>query len=103
MPLRAIAGQNRTKQATAVLDALELLDGERLDPNKSKHAKHILGLLKKKGHGQVVNRFELIQDDKGVEYMDKDRAASGARMGCGCNCCLGLLRGSGSCHPGQKV
>ena len=71
--LRAIAGQNRTKQSTAVLDALELLDGERLDPNKSKHAKHILGLLKKKGHGQVINRFELIQDDKGVEYMDKDR------------------------------
>ncbi len=71
--LRAIAGQNRTKQATAVLDALELLDGERLDPCKSKHAKHVLGLLEKKGHGQVVNRSELIQDDKGVEYMDKDR------------------------------
>ena len=71
--LRAIAGQNRTKQATAVLDALELLDGERLEPYKSKHAKHILGLLKKKGHGQVVNHSELIQDDKGVEYMDKDR------------------------------
>ena len=71
--LRAIAGQNRTKQATAVLDALELLDSERLDPYKSRHAKHILGLLKKKGHGQVVNRSELIQDDKGVEYMDKDR------------------------------
>lgn len=71
--LRAIAGQNRTKQATSVLDALELLDGERLDPYQSKYAKHILGLLKKKGHGQVVNRSELIQDDKGVEYMDKDR------------------------------
>ncbi len=70
--LRAIAGQNRTKQATAVLDALELFDGERLDPCKSKYAKHIVGLLKKKGHGQVVNRSELIQDDKGVEYMDKD-------------------------------
>ena len=28
--LRAIAGQSRTKQATAVLDALELLDDERL-------------------------------------------------------------------------
>ncbi|MEF3322080.1 DUF6079 family protein, partial [Campylobacter jejuni] len=40
--LRAIAGQNRTKQATAVLDALELLDGERLDPNRSKYAKHSL-------------------------------------------------------------
>jgi hypothetical protein len=71
--LRAIAGQNRTKQATAVLDALELLDGERLDPYKSKYAKHILALLKKKGHGQVVNRSELIQDDKGLEYLDKDR------------------------------
>ena len=71
--LRAIASQNRTKQATAVLDALELLDGERLDPYKSKYAKHILGLLKKKGHGQVVNRSELIQDDKSVGYMDKDR------------------------------
>ena len=71
--LRAIAGQNRTRQATAVLDALELLDGEHLDPYKSKHAKHVLTLLKQKGHGQVVNRSELIQDDKGVEYMDKDR------------------------------
>ena len=71
--MRAIAGQNRTKQATAVLDALELLDGERLDPYQSKYAKHILVLLKKKGHGQVVNRAELIQDDKGVEYMNKDR------------------------------
>jgi len=71
--LRAIAGQNRTKQATAVLDALELLDGERIDPSKSKYAKHILSVLIKKGHGQVVNRSELIQEDRGVEYLDKDR------------------------------
>ena len=71
--MRAIAGQSRTKQATAVLDALELLDGERLDPYRSRYAKHIVGRLKKKGHGQVVNRSELIHDDKGVEYMDKDR------------------------------
>jgi hypothetical protein len=67
--LRAIAGQNRTKQATAVLDALELLDGERLDPYRSKYAKHILGVAKKKGHGQVVNRSELIQDVLGLEYL----------------------------------
>lgn len=71
--LRVIAGQQRTKQAIAVLDALELLDGERLDPYRSKYAKHILSVVKKKGHGQVVNRPELIQDDRGVEYMDKDR------------------------------
>jgi hypothetical protein len=45
--LRAIAGQYRTKQATGVLEALELLDGERLDPYRSKYAKHILGIAKK--------------------------------------------------------
>ncbi len=67
--LRAIAGQSRTKQATAVLDALELLDGERLDPSQSKYATHLLDLAKKKGHGQVVNRSEMIQDVLGVEYL----------------------------------
>lgn len=46
--LRAIAGSYRTKQATAVLDALELLDGERLDPSRSKYARHILATAKKK-------------------------------------------------------
>lgn len=67
--LRAIAGQNRTKQATAVLDALELLDGDRVDPYQSKYAKFVLEVVKKKGHGQVVNRSELIQDILGVEYL----------------------------------
>jgi len=71
--LRAIAGQKRTKQATAVLDALELLDGERLDPSRSKYAKYILNILKKKGHGQVVNRSELIQEVYGVEYFAPDK------------------------------
>ncbi|HRI89228.1 MAG TPA: DUF6079 family protein, partial [Candidatus Hydrogenedentes bacterium] len=66
--LRALAGQTRTKQSTAVLDALELLDGDRLDPYRSKYAKCILDVTTKKGHGQVVNRSELIQDDRGVEY-----------------------------------
>ncbi len=66
--LRAIAGQNMTKQATAVLDALELLDGNRLDAYRSKYTKHILQLLKKKGHGQVINRSELIQEVQGVEF-----------------------------------
>jgi len=68
--LRAIAGQNRTKQATAVLDALELLDSERIDPHKSRHARFILDLFKSKGHGQVLNHTELIRDDHGIEYMN---------------------------------
>jgi len=71
--LRAIAGQNHTKQGTAVLDALELLDGERLNPYRSKYAKHILGIVKNKGHGQVVNRSELIQEVYGVEYFAPDK------------------------------
>jgi len=59
-----------TKQATAVLDALELLDGEKIDPYKSKYTKFILDAVKAKGHGQVVNRNEIIQDDHGLEYMN---------------------------------
>jgi hypothetical protein len=68
--LRAIAGQNRTRQATAVLDALELLDGDKIDPYKSNYIKFILDAVKAKGHGQVVNRNEIIQDDHGLEYMN---------------------------------
>ena len=74
--LRAIAGQSRTKQATAVLDALELLDGEKIDPYKSKYTKFVLDVVKAKGHGQVVNRSEIIQDDHGLEYMNP----GGARL-----------------------
>jgi len=52
-----------------VLDALELLQEEKVDPKHSKYAAFILGLLDKKGAGQVMNRSELIQDVMSVEYM----------------------------------
>jgi hypothetical protein len=71
--LRAIAGQSRTKQATAVLDALELLDGDRIRPHGSKYAGYILDAMSKKGHGQVTNRCELIQDVLGIEYLAPER------------------------------
>lgn len=71
--LKAIAGGLRTKQATAVLDALQLLDGERLDPTRSRYAGAIVDALKKKGHGQVVNRAELLEYDHGVEYFSPQR------------------------------
>lgn len=67
--LRALAGQGRTKQAAAILDALELLDGEKITPYQSKYANYILDIAKKKGTGQVVNRGEIIQEDRGVEYL----------------------------------
>lgn len=67
--LRAIGGPTKTKQGTAVLDALELLQEEKVDPKHSRYAAWILELLEKKGAGQVMNRSELIQDVMGVEYM----------------------------------
>jgi hypothetical protein len=71
--LRAIAGNTPTRQARAVLDGLELFDGERFDPYASRYANHVLNILKNKGHGQVVNRSELIQDIYGVEYFAADK------------------------------
>ena len=66
--IRAIAGNVQSKQGTAVLDALELLDGDRLAAKQSRYANHFLELLAKKGQGQVLNRAELIADVQGVEY-----------------------------------
>jgi hypothetical protein len=66
--LKAIAGGPRTKLGTAVLEALDLMDGERLDSAKSKFAGQVVDTLKKKGHGQVVNRSELLHEVHGVEY-----------------------------------
>lgn len=63
----------RTKQATAVLDALELLDGDKLEPARSQYAKHIIDLLKTKGQGQVLNRQELIQPVNTVDYFVPDK------------------------------
>jgi len=72
--LRGIAQPNRSKQASAVLDALELLDGDKLDPPKSRYAKYILGLLAAKGQGQVVNRQEVITTlEPGIEFMAPDK------------------------------
>ncbi|CQR72612.1 hypothetical protein SOV_15730 [Sporomusa ovata DSM 2662] len=67
--LRAIAGQSKTKQAVAVLYALELMENDKLTPGSSKYAKHILHIAAQKGLGQVINRQELIQIVSGVEYM----------------------------------
>jgi hypothetical protein len=71
--LRWMKGATKTQQAVAVLDALELLDDDRLEPSHSRYARHVTSLLKKKGHGQVLNRAEVIQDDKSVEYLAPDK------------------------------
>ena len=67
--LRWIAGPRRTQQGARVLDALELLDGDRLDPTRSRYARHVVELLERKGQGQVLDRGVLIRTVHDVEYM----------------------------------
>lgn len=71
--LRWIAGSVKSKQGTAVLDALELLDGDELRPRSSRYAKDVLERLSHKGQGQVLNRAELITDDNGIDYWTRFR------------------------------
>mgnify|MGYP000138434631 CR=1 FL=1 len=66
--LRALAGGNRTKDAVVILDGLEMLDGDRIDPTQSRYAQDVFARLKAKGHGQVLNRGELVNGDADVEY-----------------------------------
>lgn len=70
--LRWINKPDKSQQAVAVLDALELLDGDRLVTHQSRYAQAVLTQLKKKGHGQVLNRSELIKDDNTIEYYEPD-------------------------------
>lgn len=44
--LRALSGSNRTKDAVIVLDGLEMLDGDRIDPVQSRYAQEVLARLK---------------------------------------------------------
>ncbi|MDL1899491.1 ATP-binding protein [Anaerolineae bacterium CFX9] len=71
--LRWITGALKPQAGAAILDALNLLDGDQLVPYNSKYAEYILDLLRRKGSGQVVNAAEIIGDDKGVPYMVPDR------------------------------
>lgn len=74
--LRTLAAPTKTKQGTAVLDALELLDGDKLEPHGSKYAQLVMKTFASKGQGQVVNRSEVLHDDHGLEFMDP----AGARL-----------------------
>ncbi len=71
--LRWIAGSVKSKLGAAVLDALEMLDGDQLRPRDSRYAKHIIEQLSAKGEGQVLNRSELVREQAGVEYWTRFR------------------------------
>jgi hypothetical protein len=65
--IRWLAGGVKNNLATAVLDGLELLDGDKLKPHQSRYAKVVLEKLEGKPPGQVVNRKELITVKNDVE------------------------------------
>jgi len=71
--LRWISGGVKSKQGTAVLDALNLLDGDQLRPRQSRYANHVLDLLAAKKKGQVLNRSELIDDEDGIDFWTRFR------------------------------
>jgi Family of unknown function (DUF6079) len=66
--LKTLAGGVRTKDANAILDALEMLDGDRIEVGRSRYAQEVLSRLKGKGHAQVLNRSELLNGQSDVEY-----------------------------------
>ncbi len=70
--IRVIAGGNPTKQATAVMDALGFLDGNRIVPAQSKYAQSIVSKLKQKLHGHVLNRTEILETVHGTDYLEPD-------------------------------
>jgi hypothetical protein len=65
--VRWLAGGVKNQLATAVLDGLELLDGDKLKPHNSRYAKSVTTKLDGKPPGQVVNRKELIAVKNDVE------------------------------------
>ncbi len=65
--LRWLAGGVKNNIANAVLDGLELLDGDKLKPHLSRYAKVVLEKLEGKPPGQVVNRKELLTVKNDVE------------------------------------
>jgi hypothetical protein len=71
--LKALQGGVRTKDAIAILEALEMLDGDRIDPGNSKYAKEVMSRLKAKGSGQVLNRSELLSGGTDTDYFAPSR------------------------------
>ncbi|MGC9469821.1 MAG: DUF6079 family protein [Anaerolineae bacterium] len=65
--VRWLAGGLKTRQGTAVLDALELLDGDRVAARDSRYGSYFLNELQQKGEGQVVNRSEIIRGPANAE------------------------------------
>ncbi len=67
--VRWIAAENRTRRGAAVLSALDLLDGEFIDPIRSRYAKWVLDMVDEKEPGAAVKRSEILTRQGDAEYM----------------------------------
>lgn len=65
--IRWLTGGVKNQLATAILDGLELLDGDKLKPQNSRYARGVLERLEAKPSNQVVNRKEIITVRNDVE------------------------------------
>jgi hypothetical protein len=59
--VKSLVGPSRPKDAVMILDALKLLDGDKLDPRHSPYAQELMTRLANKGIGQVLNRVEIFE------------------------------------------
>lgn len=71
--LNTIYSPNKTKTAKAVLEGLVLLDGERINVQKSGYASWILQMINDKGHNEVVNASEILHIDQVANGMEVKR------------------------------
>ena len=65
--MRWLGGGLRTRQGSAVLDALGILDDDRVQARESQYGGHFLGQMTAKGEGQVLNRSEIIEGPTNAE------------------------------------
>ena len=65
--VRWLSGRLKSRQGTAVLDALGLLDGDRVTGRDSQYGGYFLDQLHQKGEGQVLNRSEVISGPMNAE------------------------------------
>lgn len=65
--LRGLHG-SPSKTGAAVIDGLSLYDVDRIEPRQSPYGQFIIDCIQSKGHGQVLNRSELVSAIDGIDY-----------------------------------
>lgn len=71
--VKALVGPSRPKDAIMILEALKLLNSDKLDPRQSPYAQEITARLAAKGPGQVLNRGEVFEATSMAEYFAPGR------------------------------